>query len=54
MRAIAASDVHMMVMNGGQERTEAHYRALLEAAGLTLTRIVPAGSVMSVVEARLA
>lgn len=54
MRAIAVSDLHMMVMNGGQERSAAQYRALLEAAGLTFTRVVPASDVMSIVEAKLA
>ena len=52
MQAIAVSDLHMMVMNGGLERTEAQYRALLDAAGLELSRVTPAGTVMSIIEAR--
>jgi hypothetical protein len=47
----AMSDLNMMVMVNGHERTEAEYRALLEAAGLHITRVVPTGSLMSVIEA---
>jgi predicted O-methyltransferase YrrM len=43
-------DVHMLVWPGGKERTEAEYRALLEAAGFELTRVVPTRSSLSVVE----
>lgn len=49
-RALVVSDLHMMVMNGGRERTEAQYRALFEAADLGLTRVIPTGTAMSVVE----
>jgi hypothetical protein len=45
------SDVHMMVMTGGQERTEAEYAALFRKAGFALTRIVRTESLVSVVEA---
>ena len=34
-------DVQMLAVTGGRERSEAEYRALFEAAGLTLTTIVP-------------
>jgi O-methyltransferase domain/Dimerisation domain len=44
------SDLNMLVMTGGYERTEAQYRDLLEAAGLKLTRVVPTRSLMSVLE----
>lgn len=44
-------DVHMMVMTGGRERTEAEYRDLLARAGFRLTRVVPTESSMSVIEA---
>ena len=50
MRVLTVSDLHMMVMNGGRERTEAQYRELLAAAGFTLTRVIPTGTAMSVVE----
>ncbi|MFG6201142.1 methyltransferase [Nonomuraea sp. JJY05] len=35
-----AFDLHMMVMTGGRERTEAEYRALLEEADLTPGRLL--------------
>jgi len=44
------SDLNMLAVGGGRERTAAEYRTLLEAAGLKLTRVVPAQSLMSVVE----
>ncbi len=44
------SDLNMLAVGGGRERSEAEYRALLEAAGLRLTRVVPTQSLMSVVE----
>jgi SAM-dependent methyltransferase len=51
MRVLVVSDLHMMVMNGGRERTEAQYRELLASAGLTLTRVIDTGGAMSVIEA---
>ncbi|HEY0512206.1 MAG TPA: methyltransferase [Thermoanaerobaculia bacterium] len=44
-------DITMLVAEGGQERTEAEQRRLLEAAGLKLSRIVPTPSPVSVIEA---
>jgi spermidine synthase len=44
-------DLNMLVMTGGRERTEAEYRALLDSAGLRLTRIIPTCTEMSVLEA---
>lgn len=44
-------DLVMLVMAGGQERTEEEYRALLAKAGFDLTRVVPTASPTSVVEA---
>ena len=44
-------DLTMLVMPGGQERTEAEYAALLDKAGFRLTRVVPTQSAASVVEA---
>jgi hypothetical protein len=46
------TDVVMLVLTGGRERTEVEYRALLEAGGFALGRIVPTGSSLSVLEAR--
>ena len=37
-------DLVMFVMNGGRERTAEEYGRLFAAAGLTLTRIIPAGA----------
>jgi hypothetical protein len=44
-------DVHMLVMTGGRERTEAEHAALFAKAGFRLTRVVPTQSPVSVVEA---
>ena len=47
-------DMNMLVVTGGQERTEPEYRALLDKAGFRLTQIVQTNSAVSVVEALLA
>ena len=44
-------DMTMLVMPGGEERTDAEYAALLGKAKLRMTRVVPTGSAVSVVEA---
>jgi SAM-dependent methyltransferase len=46
-------DVHMLMLFGARERTEAEYRALLDSAGLALGRVHPTGSPagLSVLEA---
>jgi hypothetical protein len=44
-------DMVMLVVPGGQERTEAEYVTLLEKARFRLTRVVPTDSVVSIVEA---
>ncbi|HEX2449477.1 MAG TPA: methyltransferase [Methyloceanibacter sp.] len=45
-------DFQMLIMtDGGQERTEEEFRDLLAASGLRLTRIVPTGRPISVIEA---
>jgi hypothetical protein len=43
-------DLHMMVLLGGLERTEAEYRRLFAAHGFRLTRVAPAAGDVSVVE----
>jgi hypothetical protein len=43
-------DLHMMATTGGRERTESEYRALLDAAGFRVTKVVPTESEMTVVE----
>jgi len=52
VRALLVSDLMMMVMNGGGERTEDQYRALLAASGLELMKVSPTATGMSVIEAR--
>jgi hypothetical protein len=44
-------DLVMLVIPGGQERSEEEYRALLDKAGLRLSRVVPTASPVSVIEA---
>jgi hypothetical protein len=45
-------DLLMLVLNGGKERTEAHFRQLLAAAGFAVTRIIPTSIGDSIIEAR--
>jgi hypothetical protein len=47
----AFSDINMLVMPGGRERTEAQYAELFASAGLQLSRVVDTPSRMSIVEA---
>ncbi len=44
-------DMVMLVIPGGQERTEAEYASLLSKGRFRLSRVVPTDSVVSVVEA---
>ncbi len=44
-------DINMMVTAGGLERTEVEHQQLLANAGLSLTRVVPTRSYMSLIEA---
>jgi hypothetical protein len=44
-------DLVMLVLPGGQERTEAEYDALLTKGGFQLRRVIPTSSVVSIVEA---
>ena len=37
----AANDVNMLVCTGGRQRSEPEFRALYDAAGFTLTRLIP-------------
>ena len=43
-------DLAMLVMPGGQERTEGEFAVLVRAAGLAVTRVIPTESAVSVVE----
>jgi hypothetical protein len=44
-------DIVMLAIPGGQERTEEEYHTLLSKAGLTLQRVIPTASPVSIVEA---
>lgn len=46
------SDLNMLAVTGGRERSEREWGTLLEAAGFYLTGVYPAGSEMGVLEAR--
>src|SRR6185295_7715351 len=43
-------DLNMLVITGGRERTEEEFRALYQASGFRLTRVVPTESPFSVIE----
>ena len=43
-------DINMLVVIGGQERTEREYCALFEAAGLSLTRVIATDLPLSLIE----
>jgi ubiquinone/menaquinone biosynthesis C-methylase UbiE len=45
-------DLHMLLIPGGKERTENEYRDLFERAGFELSRIVPTGTEVSIVEGK--
>jgi hypothetical protein len=44
-------DLNVLVMNGGRERTAVEFRNLFDAAGFSMTRVVPTLSPLSVLEA---
>jgi hypothetical protein len=48
---LAHSDLNMLVVTGGRERTESEFRALIEQAGLRFTRLIPTPASMSIMEA---
>jgi hypothetical protein len=43
-------DLNMLVMSGGQERTEAEFGRLFKASGFCLTRVVPTMAPLSIME----
>lgn len=47
---ITGSDLNMLLMTGGRERTEAEYRKLVEAAGMKVLRVVGTQSALSIIE----
>ena len=46
----AVSDLNMLVLTGGRERTEGEYRALLARAGFRLSRVVQTRALVSLIE----
>jgi hypothetical protein len=48
----AFSDLNMLVLPGGRERSELEFAQLFAAAGLQLTRVVHTRSRVSILEAR--
>ena len=46
----AVSDLNMLVLTGGRERTEGEYRTLFGRAGFRLSRVVPSQALVSLVE----
>jgi hypothetical protein len=44
-------DLVMLLIPGGKERTEEEYRELFAQAGFELSRIVPTGTEVSIIEA---
>lgn len=49
---LAHTDLNMLVVTGGRERTEGAFRSLIEGAGFRVTRIVPTPGGMSIIEGR--
>jgi hypothetical protein len=47
-------DILMMLLFEGRERTEQEFRILFDQTGLTLTRVIPTRSVLSVIEGKWA
>ena len=52
-RAIFMTDIQMLVMFGSRERTEAEYGALMQKAGLRLTRVITTDSIFQLIEGEL-
>jgi hypothetical protein len=50
-QSLMRSDLTMLVAHAAKERTESEFRALLDTAGLRVTRIIQANSTFSVIEA---
>ena len=45
------SDIHMLVMTGGRERTAAEFQTLLAASDFALVRVIPTSSLVHIIEA---
>jgi hypothetical protein len=46
------SDLNMLAVTGGRERSEAEWKTLLDAAGFRMSGVLPVGSDVGIVEAR--
>ncbi len=46
----ASNDVNMLVCTGGRQRSEAEFRALYDAAGFALARIIPTPAGVAIIE----
>lgn len=46
------SDLNMLAVTGGRERSEHEWKILFEAAGFRLTGVYPAGTDVGILEAR--
>jgi O-methyltransferase domain/Dimerisation domain len=51
-RALAVSDLNMLVMTGGRERTRAQFKTLLESAGFSVRSVRATNTALSVIEAQ--
>ena len=49
---MAHTDLNMLVVVGGRERTEADFRSLVERAGLVVSRVLPTPAAFSIIEGR--
>ena len=52
LEAHLMSDLNMLAVTGGRERSEAEWQTLLEAAGFRLAGVLPVGNGVGIVEAR--
>ncbi len=48
---LAITDIHMMVLEAGGQRTEAEHRELLATAGFTVQRVIPTSILTKIIEA---
>jgi O-methyltransferase domain len=53
-QAYARLDLNTLITTAAKERTAAEFRALLASAGFHLTKIVPVGGILSIIEAATA
>ena len=51
-RALAVSDLNMLVMTGGRERTETQFRLLLESTGFSVRSVRATNTALSIIEAQ--